>query len=162
MTPNTSLQLPDEAATIALGAKLAQVIATSGGVITLQGDLGAGKTCLVRSLLQALGHPGRVVSPTYTLMEPYWIGGRQVIHLDLYRLSDPEELEYLGLRDIDPLSDLILIEWPEKGGRGLPAVDLALALEDAKTCGRVIAGIGYTEQGKSWWRSISQRSQSII
>lgn len=162
MDPKNSLHLANETATTTLGAQLAQEIAVSGGVITLQGDLGTGKTCLVRSLLQALGHVGRVVSPTYTLMEPYEIAGRQVYHLDLYRLSDPEELAYLGLRDIDPLRDLILVEWPEKGGRWLPAADLALVLEDGVPNGREIKAAGHSQKGKSWWDLAVQHFEAII
>jgi tRNA threonylcarbamoyladenosine biosynthesis protein TsaE len=151
MLKDVPLYLADEAATIKFGVLLAHVISGAGGVITLKGDLGAGKTCLVRSLIQAMGHAGRVVSPTYTLMEPYAIGGRQVFHLDLYRLSDAEELAYLGVRDINPQHDLILVEWPENGAHMLPLADLALAIRDASSGGREISAQMGTQCGTNWW-----------
>ena len=106
--------LSDEAATEAFGATLAQLLG-NGGIVTLSGQLGAGKTTLIRGFLHALGHQGAVKSPTYTLVEPYELDGRPIMHFDLYRLGDPEELEYLGFRDYLDGSTLCLIEWPEKG-----------------------------------------------
>jgi len=123
-----TLRLPNAEATEALGARLARA-APSQCVIYLQGDLGAGKTTLVRGLLRALGHAGPVPSPTYTLLEPYTLGDRIVLHLDLYRLADPEELDYLGLRDYLDQPVLILVEWPERGAGLLPAADLELCLD---------------------------------
>jgi tRNA threonylcarbamoyl adenosine modification protein YjeE len=105
--------LADAAATGRLGAALARALGEGGAVLYLSGELGAGKTTLARALLQALGYAGHVRSPTYTLVEPYELQGRRVFHLDLYRLAAAEELEYLGLRDLDPAQDLILVEWPE-------------------------------------------------
>ncbi|HXG28604.1 MAG TPA: tRNA (adenosine(37)-N6)-threonylcarbamoyltransferase complex ATPase subunit type 1 TsaE [Nevskiales bacterium] len=121
--------LADAADTEHLGAALARALGPCGAVIYLSGELGAGKTTLTRALLQALGYTGRVRSPTYTLVEPYEIAGRRVFHLDLYRLTGAEELEYLGLRDLDPDQDLILVEWPERGQGGLPAADLQVELQ---------------------------------
>ena len=115
--------LPDEAATVALAERLAPLIARLN-IVYLQGDLGAGKTCFVRALLRALGHEGRVRSPTYTLVEPYEIGGRSVFHFDLYRLADPEELAYLGFEDYLGSGALCLIEWPARGEGMLPPADL--------------------------------------
>ena len=121
------LDLPDAEATEALGARLAQSM--TPGIVYLQGDLGAGKTTLTRGLLRGLGHAGRVRSPTYTLVEPYRFAGTMVYHLDLYRLADPEELEWLGLRDMLAESALLLVEWPERGAGVLPAADLVISLE---------------------------------
>lgn len=119
--------LADEAATTALGAQLAELPA--GGLVHLQGPLGAGKTTLVRGMLRALGHQGSVRSPTYTLVEPYQVGAVAVAHLDLYRLGDPEELEELGIRDYFEAGTWLLVEWPERGVGVLPAPDLVIRLQ---------------------------------
>lgn len=120
--------LDDAEATERLGARLAALIEPPM-VIFLHGELGAGKTTLVRGLLHALGHKGPVKSPTFTLVEPYRLAGVDVYHFDLYRLSDPEELDYLGARDYFSSASLCLIEWPEQGRGWLPEADLQLRLE---------------------------------
>ena len=124
----------------AIGARLAAAIIAADEraplVIVLSGDLGAGKTTLVGGLLNALGHAGAVRSPTYTLIEPYQLDGRDVNHCDLYRLRDPSELEELGLRDLLTPRSVLLVEWPERGGNRLATADLAIAL-------------GYLEDGRS-------------
>jgi tRNA threonylcarbamoyladenosine biosynthesis protein TsaE len=120
-------QLPDAAATESLGARLA-VCCREGLLVFLKGELGAGKTTLVRGLLRALGHSGTVKSPTYTLVESYQWRQRQVHHLDLYRLTDAEELEWMGLRDLLAEDALCLIEWPERGETILPDPDLEISL----------------------------------
>jgi tRNA threonylcarbamoyladenosine biosynthesis protein TsaE len=99
-------------------------------IVGLQGELGAGKTSFVRAMLQALDYSGRVPSPTYTLLEHYPVGDFSLIHLDLYRLREPAELEYLGLRDWLASSRVwVLAEWPERGGALVQALDLELELE---------------------------------
>lgn len=125
------LRLADEAATRALGEQLARALpAGLDGpfFVALEGPLGAGKTCLARAFLRALGHSGPVRSPTYTLLEPYEFGDRTVSHLDLYRLSDPGELEFLGIEDLFSAGHVLLVEWPERGVGFLPAADLAIQL----------------------------------
>ena len=120
--------LDSTAATERLGARLAGVL-QPGCVIYLHGELGAGKTTLARGLINGLDHRGTVKSPTYTLVEPYQIGEWRLFHWDLYRLADPEELEFLGLRDQLDGEAVLLIEWPERGQGELPAADLAVMLD---------------------------------
>ena len=122
--------LDSAAATERLGARLAEVL-KPGCVIYLHGELGAGKTTLVRGLIHGLGHCGTVKSPTYTLVEPYQIGPWRLFHWDLYRLADPEELEFLGMRDQMDDEAVLLIEWPERGWGELPAPDLEVTLNYA-------------------------------
>lgn len=116
----SELFLPDEAATEAVGAALAPLL-RGGEVIALSGDLGAGKTTLVRGLLRALGHAGAVKSPTYTLVESYSLPAFELHHFDLYRLAAPAELEYLGLDTFLHPGAVCLFEWPERGAGVLPA-----------------------------------------
>jgi tRNA threonylcarbamoyladenosine biosynthesis protein TsaE len=184
--------LADEAATEACGQRLARAL-TLGGVVFLEGTLGAGKTCLARAILRALGHQGSVKSPTYTLVEPYELVGlgegfvgqepgvslRQdglgqqeqgalaqqergalahqgapylVYHFDLYRLIDPEELEFMGIRDYFAPGHLCLVEWPSRGAGVLPAPDVTLTLTPEGT-GRRLEAEAFSPLGQAIQRS---------
>jgi len=135
--PVLELQLADEAATVALGERLGRAC-LDGAVVYLEGDLGAGKTTLCRGVLRAFGHAGAVKSPTYTLVEPYELGGRRVFHFDLYRLADPEELEYMGIRDYFEPGNLSLIEWPARGAGLLPGPDIVVVFQAVNDGRRVV------------------------
>ena len=139
--------LADAQETESLGARLGRVV--TAGIIYLNGDLGAGKTTLARGLLRGLGHTGKVRSPTYTLVEPYELESRRVYHLDLYRLADAEELEWLGLRDMLADPALLLVEWPERGSGYLPPADLTIHL-DFSGDGRVASLVAATPAGQHW------------
>ena len=121
--------LPTEQDMLDFGVPLAARLA-DGGVVYLSGDLGVGKTTLVRGLLRAMGHEGRVKSPSYGLVESYELEGLTVHHLDLYRLADPEEIEYLGIADLLDERSLLLVEWAEKGTGFLPPASLRIDIED--------------------------------
>jgi len=146
----SELFLADEEATIAFGTKLAQAtfalagdvpdltqpelgVNTSGGVIHMHGDLGAGKTTLARGFMRGYGVTGAVKSPTYTLVEPYELKRCQLYHFDLYRLGSVDEVEYLGIEDYFHENSVCLIEWPDKGGNRLPPPDLSFYLSSNGT-----------------------------
>ena len=118
-------EVPDEAAAAAVAARFARYVEPPC-VIWLQGDLGAGKTLFARAFIHALGYEGYVKSPSYGLLETYRAGGLQILHLDLYRIEDPEELEFLAIRDLFDEATVLLVEWPDRGGNLLPAADLVL------------------------------------
>ncbi len=143
------MKLADEQATLRAGRALAAGIGAGGGVIALEGELGAGKTTLVRGLLTAFGHTGRVKSPTYTLLETYELGGRSIFHLDLYRLAAAAEVAPLDLGSLLGDRDLLLIEWPERGGDLLPPADLRLRL-GYDGAARAVEIQALTERGRGW------------
>lgn len=120
------MTLADPAATERLGQALAAT-APASAVVYLQGDMGAGKSFLARAMLRALGVTGAVKSPTYTLVEHYALEPGAAAHLDLYRIADGAELEFLGLDDLAGIR-LCLVEWPERGGTALPPPDIRIAL----------------------------------
>lgn len=154
------LAAPDEAATRRIGAALARAI-EPGAVIHLHGELGAGKTTLARALITTLAPGARVKSPTYTLIESYPDTTPPIHHLDLYRIADPEELEFLGLRELADEGAAMLVEWPERGANRIPQPDLtvALALEAGGT-GRRIALAPRTERGRRMAARMDSREAS--
>lgn len=145
--------LPDEEATLALGRELAQAL-PGGMVAFLYGDLGAGKTTFARAFLRALGVGERVKSPTYSLVEGYEIGDRRAFHLDLYRIADPGELEWLGLDSLAEPGAIVLVEWPERGAGALPPVDLALHFRHADG-GRAVRLEARTPMGRRLVEALS-------
>ncbi len=148
MSDPLTQDLPDESATIAFGRRLGEACgAVSGATLFLRGELGAGKTTLCRGFLRSFGHHGAVKSPTYTLVEPYEFAGRAVYHFDLYRLGDPEELEFLGIRDYFSENSLCLVEWAEKGVPFLPAADIVASIAPVTT-GRAVTVTAHTATGE--------------
>ncbi len=139
-------QLETEQATLELAAKLA-THCLKGGSIYLHGGLGAGKTTFSRYLLRGLGFAGTVKSPTYTLVESYQLPTLTVFHFDLYRLRDPEELEFMGIRDYFAPGNLCLVEWPERGEPLLSAPELALELSIASPTSRTLKMTALSEHG---------------
>lgn len=143
-TDESTRDIADEAAMQSLGGELARCV-PAGSLLTLSGELGAGKSVLVRSVIHALGYGGRVKSPTYTLIETYDVAGQancrisSIAHLDLYRLKDPAELDYLGFDDVIHGHDLVMIEWPEQGADRVPRADLLITVTYAKEDQRRVA-----------------------
>lgn len=151
MDSDFTLDLVDEAATINFGTMLAKVIQPNL-TIYLHGDLGAGKTTLVRGLLRGLGYVGKVKSPTYTLVEPYEVVDNQfrplnLYHFDLYRFSDEEEWESAGFRDYFNPASVCVIEWPEKAESVLPTPDIEISL-GIKIVGRTISLLSHSARGQ--------------
>jgi len=152
-----TLFLKDEEAQLKLAATIARHI-PAGCVIYLEGDLGAGKTTFVRGFLHSLGFDGNVKSPTYTLVEPYLIDNQQIYHFDLYRLGEPDELEYAGGRDYFDNESICLIEWPEKAEGYLPTADLLCKLSyqtEQGYDGRLCVISANTDKGRKIIHSLS-------
>ena len=124
-----SVKVPSEESSAALAAQFAGAI-EAPCVIYLRGDLGAGKTLFTRAYIHALGYQGYVKSPSYGLLETYVVAGKTVLHLDLYRIEDPEELEYLAIRDLYGDDTVLMVEWPDRGDSFLPAPDIVLEFDE--------------------------------
>ena len=148
------IPLKNETETTAIGAKVASCL-QGGEVIYLKGELGTGKTTLVRGALNKLGFVGNVKSPTYTIVEPYSIDSHVVYHFDLYRLNDSEELESLGIRDYCDGQSICFFEWPEKGGNLLPNADINLELTYLGNT-REVEFTSKSEVGKSILKQLSK------
>jgi len=151
-----TLYLADEQAMSDFGARIARV--TQGhGLIFLEGNLGMGKTTLSRGIIRGLGHVGAVKSPTFTLVEPYEIGDIRAFHFDLYRLVDPEELEFLGIRDYFDDDAMCLIEWPDKGAGFLPKPDLTITISPQDS-GRSLKILSQGSRGEAWCAALALES----
>jgi tRNA threonylcarbamoyladenosine biosynthesis protein TsaE len=152
-----TLYLADEQAMSDFGARIARV--TQGhGLIFLEGNLGMGKTTLSRGIIRGLGHVGAVKSPTFTLVEPYEIGDIRAFHFDLYRLVDPEELEFLGIRDYFDDDAMCLIEWPDKGAGFLPKPDLTITISPQDS-GRSLKILSQGSRGEAWCAALALESK---
>ena len=148
-----TLYLADEQAMSDFGTRIARV--TQGhGLIFLVGNLGMGKTTLSRGIIRGLGHVGAVKSPTFTVVEPYEIGDIRAFHFDLYRLDDPEELEFLGIRDYFDDDALCLIEWPDKGAGFLPKPDLTITISPQDS-GRSLNILSQGSRGEAWCAALA-------
>jgi tRNA threonylcarbamoyladenosine biosynthesis protein TsaE len=157
------LSLPTPTATDLLGEALAQSLPqpqNAGTVLYLRGELGAGKTTCVRSLLRSLGATGTVRSPTYTLLETYPLVPVTCVHIDLYRVRTESEVEELGLRDLLDENPLLLIEWPEKGGLAVPAADLDMQLEYAGK-GRIASLSAPRKGGDEWLHNLGRDNRLV-
>ena len=142
------VNLPDEAATLSIAAAMGRCLPSSL-ILFLEGQLGAGKTTLVRGMIQSLGYAGKVKSPTYGLVERYQLPDILIHHLDLYRLGHPEELEFLGIRDIIAEPGVVAIEWPERGQGMLPQANIICHLRVLDEGRELRLGAG-CEAGRLW------------
>jgi tRNA threonylcarbamoyladenosine biosynthesis protein TsaE len=145
LTPKITRYLANENATDAFGVELASLL-RPGLMITLNGDLGAGKTALVRAILRALGYEGKVKSPTYTLVEHYVVSSLYLYHFDFYRFNDPDEWHEAGFREYFNENSVCLVEWPEKAGGLLPLPDIKISL-DIREMGRDVTVEAGSEKG---------------
>ena len=152
--PDLTLDLPTEEDTLAFGAALAPAL-TAGMVVYLSGELGAGKTTLARGILRGLGYPGRVKSPTFTLVEAYKLSRLYLYHFDFYRFTDPRELGDAGFREYFNPESVCLVEWPENAAGWLPAADLRITLRVQGT-GRQLEIDADTEAGRRCLKRMNQ------
>ena len=148
-----SIELPDEAATVALAERVwdALPVELAGWTVLLSGDLGSGKSTFARALIRAAGHEGAVPSPTYTLVEPYQLSANMIYHVDLYRVSDEEELRYLGWDELD--DGLRMVEWPDRAPGLRGQADLELDLE-IRGSGRAARLRGLSKRGRTLVRTL--------
>ena len=153
-TPALALLWAEEAATAAFAARLARQPGVGHAFIALHGDLGAGKTTLVRHLLRALGVEGRVKSPTYAVVEPYELPNLNIWHFDFYRFGDAREWEDAGFRDIFASPGLKLAEWPEKAAQVLPVIDLDITLSALPDGARQVRLAAHTPTGAGLLRGL--------
>jgi tRNA threonylcarbamoyladenosine biosynthesis protein TsaE len=158
MAAESSLELPDEAATLRLGAALSVGVA-AGRTLYLSGELGSGKTTLVRGLLRALGHAGRVKSPSYPLVELYVVSSLNLYHFDFYRIKDQAEWQDSGFREYFNAQSACVVEWPERAGGQLPPPTLAILLEIAGSGRRATLTTG-SPAGDAWRAQALQRFSS--
>ncbi len=153
-------ELENEQKTLRLGYQFGQSI-KKGCIVYLEGELGSGKTTFVRGVLSGLGYNGKVKSPTYTIVESYDLGRCDIYHFDLYRLADPEELEYLGIRDYFTANSLILVEWPGKGQGFIPVPDVVVYLKYL-TDGRNLTIIPKSEKGEQLLHKIDMNDKNSV
>lgn len=171
-------RLADEAATIAAGIDIGAAL-EGQGIVFLYGEMGAGKTTFCRGILRQYGYQGAVKSPTYTLVEPYNLPQHSIFHFDLFRLTDGEELYYLGIEDYFSSPSICLIEWPEKGAEFLPSCDLKINInnhrqtieKNGKTCsksgasgiseGRIMEISAHTDYGNEIINKISAVFETV-
>jgi tRNA threonylcarbamoyladenosine biosynthesis protein TsaE len=159
MSVSIERHLPGPEATTKFGKQFAAHL-KQGCVVYLHGELGAGKTTLVRSVLQGLDYQERVKSPTYTLVERHDLADLTVFHFDLYRLTDPEELEFLGIRDYLDGNSLVFIEWPERGEGFLPAADIDIKLAYDNDARRIEC-VGLTDKGQESLEALAGENAKI-
>ena len=148
------VEVPGEQASAQLAGKFADAM-NPPCVVYLQGDLGAGKTLFTRAYVHALGFEGYVKSPSYGLLETYRAGGQTVLHLDLYRIEDPEELEYLAIRDLYGPDCVLMVEWPDRGENFLPDADVLLEFSE-KGESRFIKCIPFSTEGRKLAQKVSE------
>ena len=152
----TRCYVADEAALLALAARCAPALAACR-LVFLNGTLGAGKTTFARGILRALGHSGSVKTPTYTLVEPYEIAAKAVYHFDLYRLGEPEELEYMGVRDYLDEGALCLVEWPERARGMLGEPDISFDIQMLNQ-GREVLLRAHSSAGDACIRALAEET----